>query len=251
MRKLVSMVLVLWAASAHADPGWLSPNMQKEDCEGLHWRELPMCESDYYEQQLNKVRSHYRRMISSLDRGTEESCDLGALLETFDSMEASWDAYGAARCELQCHCVGACGSGHSMCSWGCHANVRRTRYEQLTEQMEYNYPIWGCPMSLKERIKILRTPRFDITLGAGCELGFFDCEDVRYRGVNRETQESLELQGRRLRDCTWDEPCVWKGYEFENEGIVYRIDETGTLEVLRSEDGTILVSERGTWETVR
>ena len=207
-----------------------------------------MCKADYSGQQLSKLRAHYRRKIAALDDEGEERRDPQALLRSFDTMEESWETYREATCELKCYGTVEWMPVDDMCYLECRASGDEIRMEQLIELMGY---IGTWPNPLAERTEILRTRRFDITLTAGCELGFFDCEEMRYRGMNRETEESLELRGRRLRDCTWDEPCVWRGYEFEYEGVVYRIDESGTLDVVRSKDGTVLVSEQGAWETVR
>jgi len=139
-----------------------------------------------------------------------------------------------------------------MCYLGCRTSHLIQRVDHLTEQMKSSLSIWGCPMSLLERVKILHTPGFTITLTATCELGSFDCEDVHYQGTSRRSGKSLELHGKRLRNCDNHKmTCAWAGYELKNEGTRYRIDESGALRVVRIADGSVLVSEQGTWENVR
>ncbi len=249
MKKLLMLGFLALTAVAQADPGWLSPNMKKSDCDDVFWKTQGMCFAAFYDQQLSKLRDHIRLTISNLDAEDNEGCDRETLLEAFEAREASWDTYGLSRCELSCHCVGLCGSGHSSCYHSCQASSLGERVALLTDEVRSTLDIWGCALPLLERTKTLNTPGFEITLTATCALGFYDCGEIRYQGTNRISGQGIELTGTRIRDCDEDNLyCVWREYAFENEGIRYQIDESGSLRVLRLEDGVVLLAEEGQWE---
>ncbi len=243
------LILLTAPGEIQADPAWLSPNIQIGDCEEMDWRSAAMCRAHYYEQRLDHMREFCHQSISEFEPDEESGCQVARLKDYFAAREAAWDDYGSKLCDLQCHCLGPCGSGHGSCYRDCWVSNLQQRVELLGKEMGQGLETWGCQVPLVERTKTLRTPSFEITLKANCELGFFDCESMVYIGTSKKTGESLALSGSRIRDCDFDAfRCDWRGFAFENEGFLYRVEESGLLTVRRAEDDKLLVSEQGVWQ---
>lgn len=97
-------------------------------------------------------------------------------------------------------------------------------------------------------IQNLETENFTIEI-VGCEEGAVSCDDLIYKGLNKNTNESITIMnGKTLSSVCSDNvtPCRFIGYEFNNDGYVYSIYENGKL-IVNSPDGVIIVEEEGRW----
>ena len=95
----------------------------------------------------------------------------------------------------------------------------------------------------------LTTPKYIVTISTNCEEGNVTCGNVTYKGVSKQTGDSIELKG-----STWHEkckdgiaPCRFLGYTFKNGNITYNVFESGVLQVIQGESN-VLLQENGTWK---
>ncbi|MBZ0331395.1 hypothetical protein KZO25_13845 [Halomonas sp. ANAO-440] len=95
----------------------------------------------------------------------------------------------------------------------------------------------------------LLTPNYRVEIEHKCEEGVVACDDVTYFGTSNTSGNSLKIKGSTWHAACADgvSPCRFLGYVFENEGVVYRVYESGMLTVTK-ESGEILVEEQGEWE---
>ena len=94
----------------------------------------------------------------------------------------------------------------------------------------------------------LDTPGFKVTIESGCGEGEVACDDYTYTGTSKRSGNSITLQGSSWHTVCADgvTPCRFIGYRFRNGNVVYRVYESGLLEVIEGED-RVLVRQQGTW----
>lgn len=94
----------------------------------------------------------------------------------------------------------------------------------------------------------LVTPGYRVTIEPRCPEGEVACAEVGYRGVSRRSGRAITLEGRTLHGLCADgvTPCRFLGWEFRNGDTVYRVLESGELQVTRGE--RVLVQQRGQWQ---
>jgi hypothetical protein len=94
----------------------------------------------------------------------------------------------------------------------------------------------------------LRTKDFRVTITNNCQEGEVVCNNVTYKGVNVNTNASIQLQGRTVHTLCADgvTPCRFVGYEFSNGNYRYLVTEEGRLQVYQN--GKIVLNQRGSWE---
>ena len=95
----------------------------------------------------------------------------------------------------------------------------------------------------------LVTPNYIVTITHLCkEEGCVSCSNMIYHGVSRKSGKSITLKGStwHTRGADGVTPSRFLGYRFENGDIMYRVHQSGLLEVLKG-DSAILISEQGTW----
>lgn len=243
---LVLCTWILLAGSAYADPGWLHPRMKQEDCVGVQYP--GRCRAEYARQRLGRLKAHFRERFGTVD---PEGCDPATLRSSFEARESAWERYAEHHCEFRMQCTGPCGSGHSSAGNNCHASMLLEQVTRLETEMKSDELslVWGCRVSLLDTTRRLVTARFTVTLTSRCELGFFDCDDIDYHGLNRQTGDSIQLEGGQDLACSW-EPfgCEHLGYRFEHGDTHYLISHSGLLRVLRATTGDVLLEEQGNWE---
>ena len=96
--------------------------------------------------------------------------------------------------------------------------------------------------------QVLYTHSFNMTISVLCEEGEVTCERVEYIGRSLKTGDSIRLQGRTEHTLCADgvSPCRFLGYRFTNGDFVYRVSETGMLQVTQKQK--LLLQEQGTWQ---
>lgn len=95
--------------------------------------------------------------------------------------------------------------------------------------------------------QVLITPGFRIVITRHCAEGMVICDQVSYRGEDRQTGASITLIGSTLYHFCADgmTPCQFLGYVFYNGSTVYEVSDLGLLRVVQ---GTrILLEEQGAW----
>ena len=75
------------------------------------------------------------------------------------------------------------------------------------------------------------------------------CEKVNYNGANKNNYKIIELKGKELLKANQVEgPLMPQGFVFENDNIQYIVLNSGTLRVLDTKSGKILLEESGYWK---
>jgi hypothetical protein len=99
-----------------------------------------------------------------------------------------------------------------------------------------------------DTVERLRTQDYRITITQHCPEGYIDCDNVTYQGLNVNTGETIQLNGRSAYTLCADEitPCNFIGYEFHNGEYLYVVTEAGGLQVYRGSN--LLINESGTWQ---
>jgi hypothetical protein len=94
----------------------------------------------------------------------------------------------------------------------------------------------------------LTTPNFTVTITRNCPEGYVTCDDVTYMGINRQTKQSIRLQGQTHHTLCADgvTPCAFVGYIFRNGNFQYFVSRSGDLQVYENEK--LIMEERGTWD---
>lgn len=95
--------------------------------------------------------------------------------------------------------------------------------------------------------QVLLTPGFKIVITRHCAEGMVVCDQVSYRGEDRQTGSSITLMGSTLyRSCSDGmTPCQFLGYVFKNGSTTYDVSNSGLLRVLQ--DNKVLLEEQGEW----
>ena len=98
------------------------------------------------------------------------------------------------------------------------------------------------------RGRTLVTQDYIVTVSINCPEGNVTCNDVTYYGVNKNTGDSLELQGKTVHSICADgiTPCQFLGYEFFNGSYRYFVTHHNTLWV--SQNGQHILEQSGYWE---
>lgn len=105
-----------------------------------------------------------------------------------------------------------------------------------------------CAPPAPVRAAVLVTARYVVVVTEHCEEGDVACGEVSYTGVNRETGESISLQGEAwVRYCADGvTPCQHLGWVFRRGSVVYRVTETpAVLSVER--DGKRVLEQPAVW----
>ena len=94
----------------------------------------------------------------------------------------------------------------------------------------------------------LKTKDFRVTITNNCQEGEVVCNNVTYKGVNVNTNASIQLRGKTVHTLCADgvTPCRFVGYQFSNGNYRYLVTEQGSLQVYQN--GKIVLNQRGTWE---
>jgi len=100
-----------------------------------------------------------------------------------------------------------------------------------------------CESFSQDDQKILLVGNFAIEIEDDCEKGLFLCEAMTYTGVNRNTQESIQLSGTYL----LGDNAKQVGFKFENGNIHYEVYFDGSLRIQNSNNNTELYNEQGRW----
>ena len=94
----------------------------------------------------------------------------------------------------------------------------------------------------------LLTPSFRIVVERHCPEGTVVCDQVSYRGEDRETGAAISLTGSTEYSICADgqTPCRFLGYRFANGNVIYEVSEDGLLTVTQA--GKVLLQEQGEWQ---
>jgi|SRR6476469_1847960 len=94
----------------------------------------------------------------------------------------------------------------------------------------------------------LRTKDFRVTIINNCQEGQIVCNNVTYKGVNVNTNASIQLRGRTVHKLCADKvtPCRFVGYQFSKGNYRYLVTEEGSLQVYKN--GKLVLKQRGKWE---
>ena len=95
--------------------------------------------------------------------------------------------------------------------------------------------------------QVLLTPGFRIMITRHCAEGMVMCDQVSYRGEDRETGASITLMGSTLYRFCADgvTPCQFLGYVFHNGSTTYEVSDSGLLRVVQ--ENRNLLEEQGEW----
>lgn len=95
----------------------------------------------------------------------------------------------------------------------------------------------------------LVTQDYVVTVAQNCPEGDVTCDDVTYSGINANTGDSLDLQGKTVHSTCADNttPCQFIGYEFFNGPYRYFVNQNGTLQVFQNDQ--LILEQAGTWDT--
>ncbi len=101
---------------------------------------------------------------------------------------------------------------------------------------------------LRAWIAVLETPSFRVEIEHACEEGCVSCDQIRYRGTNKKTKQSLALVGSTVHTMGADgkAPSHFLGYRFINGSTAYFVSDDGLLEVTQNEKR--LLREQGAWD---
>jgi hypothetical protein len=98
------------------------------------------------------------------------------------------------------------------------------------------------------RVQTLDTPSFTIRIEVRCPEGEVTCDDVSYRGENKRTKRSANLEGRTAHSMCADKvtPGRFLGYVFRRGNFTYFVSDAGELIVRDGEK--VIVQESGVWQ---
>ena len=94
----------------------------------------------------------------------------------------------------------------------------------------------------------LLTPRFRVVVERHCPEGSVVCDQVSYRGEERQTGAAINLTGSTVHSTCADgqSPCRFLGYRFVNGSVVYVVSDDGRLTVTQA--GKVVLEEQGQWQ---
>lgn len=243
IKLIITIFILLQASTVIAEPEWSSSNIKESDCANAHWKEQGMCYVEYYGQRLNKLEAYLKGEIIRVSGDKQ-------LVKIFEGRESSWYGYAQSYCSLTTYCPdehAMCGSGYNSSVSFCNSGQRQLRIAYLEEEVRNGIETYYGKTSSATEARILITKRFEISLLATCDFGFFDCDKVIYQGVNKETEAKITLNGKTYNEYNkmyvTDIP---KGSTFMNGDTQYSVSNEGVLKVTHK--GKVLVSEQGTWK---
>lgn len=96
--------------------------------------------------------------------------------------------------------------------------------------------------------RTLETDGFIILIESFCEEGEVSCNNYRYTGASKKSNNTIILNGSSWHSLCADgiSPCRFLGYKFENTDVTYFVHESGLLEVIQGNDN-VLLSQQGSW----
>lgn len=246
MRQFIFILLAIFVTtSGVADPEWLNTNMKESDCAEVHWREQGMCYIEYYNQRIERINKYFHDEINDI---SSESCDKNDVLIAFNNREKLWNQYADSYCELQNYCTRGCGSGHSAAEHSCNSSMLKSRIDYLENEIINGLEIYGCPISGVKKARVLSTENYEISLTSNCKLGLFLCQDITYEGKSKKSEDAITLTGTEYMEVDNEKDIAMPvGYIFQNNTIEYKVLKSGRLIVTNTQNGKVLVDEKGVW----
>jgi len=119
----------------------------------------------------------------------------------------------------------------------------RQRFWSLSEWRKKQQP---RPTGVSQK---LVTRNFEVTLYHLCEEGCVSCNRIVYHGAARKTGREIFLIGKTIHSTGADgvTPSTFRGWEFVNGDVTYRVFQDGTLQVVRR-GSQVLVNDKGVWQ---
>lgn len=251
LKVTIFSILSFISLAAIADPEWFHGELTEAECnqvEGPDY-EKAMCLTEFYNQKITYL-SHFIRMeLAGIDpTPTIGDCKESEILTAWTEHEAALYAFEKSKYILNNICTGPqCGSGHASAWTFEEMEISKRTLSRYDSYFKNGISTWGCEIKFDTSQAILETEKFRITINGKCEFGLVNCDHLIYVGVNKNTEDSITLNGKTIinKPSEFDKKPV--GFSFLNGNFEYKVLFDGKLIVVDRKGGKILLEEQGKW----
>ncbi len=199
MRYFYFIVFAFFSSNVLSDPEWYKANLTEQDCTNLpNDYDRSSCLGEYYQQRSEVFDAYIIDTIRHSLSGDAGGCRADELEVLWKNLVASWSQYQINQCTLETYCHGGaieCGMGQSSAMAPCLEKVGERKLAFYEDRIKSGIDIWGCTFIIAPNRLNISTENYDVTINFRCDMGFIDCNNIEYVGVNRKTGAAISLEG--------------------------------------------------------